>query len=305
MKNIILALAAFVSCMSNLNSQVEPRGTINDYLDAYIGTNAKPYLQPAADLLTTNINTGVWDWSRINNSFYIKLKANGMLSYPSESMKTFTGHTTGDFTPAQTAVVPTIIGDEESVLIQSPTNEVYVFPGGFDVDKVTLGTPQLTVGGFLNMEISGRFLTFPLGHDEGRVDFYGLGGRYSITSAMDNPPIDFSVGYFYHHVKAGRYVTSNQHLISAIIGKSGKMLDAHIGIGYQVAMHNLQYMYQDSDFMYNVNLDMTNSNPYIVEGGVGLHLGPFMVNGAVSYAKFYTFSLGAGLFFNSRSKDEE
>jgi hypothetical protein len=306
MKNTILALAAFICCMSNLYSQVEPRTTLNDYLDAYIGTNAKPYLQPAADLLTTNINTGVWDWSAIHKSFYIKIKANGMLSYPSESMKTFIGHTTGDFTPAQSVEVPTIIGDEESIIIQSPTNEIYVFPGGFDLDKVTLGTPQVTVGGFLNMELSGRFLTFPLGHDEGRVDFYGFGGRYSVTGGMDKPPIDFSVGYFYHHVKAGRYVTSNQHLISAIVGKSGKMLSAHVSIGYQVAMHNLQYMYQDSDIMYNVNLDMENSNPYIVEGGVGLRAGPIMVNGAISYAGFYTFALGVGLIFNSyRSEDED
>lgn len=306
MKNTILALAAFLCCMSNLSSQVEPRGTINDYLDAYIGANAKPYLQPAADLLTTNINTGVWDWSAIHNKLYLKIKANGMLSYPSESMKTFNGHTTGDFSPAQTVVVPTIIGDEESVVIQSPTSDVYIFPGGFDVDKVTLGTPQVTVGGFLNMEFSGRFLTFPLGHDEGRVDFYGFGGRYSITGAMDKPPIDFSVGYFYHHVKAGSYVTSNQHLFSAIIGKSGKMLDAHLSVGYQAAMHNLRYMYQDTDVMYNVNLDMKNSNPYIVEGGVGLRLGPVMVNGSVSYAGFYTFALGAGFIFNSfRSEDED
>jgi len=297
MKNTILAIAAFLGFAIQGNSQVEPRSTINDYLDAYIGTNAKGYLQPAADLLTTNINTGVWDWSAIPDKLYFKIKANGMFSIPSESMRSFTAHTSGDFTPPQTVMAPTIIGDEESILVQGNDQSVYVFPGGFDLENVTLGTPQVTIGGFLNMEVSGRFLTFPLGDDQGKVDFYGIGGRYSITGNMDNPPIDFSVGYFYHYVKAGSYVTSNQHLVSAIIGKSGKMLDAHLSVGYQTAMHNLRYVYQDEDLTYNVNLDLRNSNPYIVEGGVGMRLGPLMVNGSISYAKFYSFALGAGLIF--------
>jgi hypothetical protein len=297
MKNTILALVMFFITSLTAFSQVEPRTTINDYLDAYIGTNAKGYLQPAADLLTTNINTGVWDWSAIPKKAYFKIKANGMISFPTESMRTFTAHTSGLFSPAQTVTAPTIIGDEESIILQDPQSTVYVFPGGFDLENVTLGTPQVTIGGFLNMEISGRFLTFSLGHDQGNVNFYGIGGRYSITGNMDDPPVDFSVGYFYHYIKAGSYVTTNQHLVSAIIGKSGKFFDGHLSIGYQAATHNLQYLYEDPDVTYNVDLDMKNSNPYIVEAGLGMHLGPIMVNGSVSYAKFYSFALGAGLIF--------
>ena len=33
---------------------------IKDYLDAYLGENAVPYVQPLADLFASNINTGVW-----------------------------------------------------------------------------------------------------------------------------------------------------------------------------------------------------------------------------------------------------
>src|SRR5678815_5649206 len=117
MKNTILALAAFICCMSNLYSQVEPRTTINDYLDAYIGTNARPYLQPAADLLTANINTGVWDWTAIPDKVYFRIKVNGMISYPSESMQTFTAHTSGSFMPDTSVIAPTVIGSEESIVI--------------------------------------------------------------------------------------------------------------------------------------------------------------------------------------------
>jgi len=38
MKYVILAIAAFFCCVTHLCSQIEPRTTINDYLDADIGT---------------------------------------------------------------------------------------------------------------------------------------------------------------------------------------------------------------------------------------------------------------------------
>jgi len=91
MKKIILAFIIGLSCMIRVGAQ-ETRSDLNDYLDAYIGTNAKGYLQPAANLLITNINTGVWDWANIPDKVYFRIKANGMMSIPDEKMKTFKGN---------------------------------------------------------------------------------------------------------------------------------------------------------------------------------------------------------------------
>lgn len=88
-------------------------------------------------------------------------------------MRTFIEKTTGDFKPAQTANVPTIIGDRNAVLLQGEDTTFYIFPGGFDLKRLTLGTPQMTIGGFLHSEISGRFLSFSLGEENGQVRFLG------------------------------------------------------------------------------------------------------------------------------------
>ncbi|MBK9103043.1 MAG: hypothetical protein IPL92_00305 [Saprospiraceae bacterium] len=138
---------------------------IQAYLDAYIGENAIPYLQPLADLFASNINTGVWEWSKGDSTFYFRLKAQAIVSFPSDPMQTFTGKTTGDFRPSQTATVPTIIGDRNAVLLQGEDTTFYIFPGGYDLKRLMLGTPQVTIGGFLHSEISGRFLSFSLGED--------------------------------------------------------------------------------------------------------------------------------------------
>jgi len=72
-----------------------------------------------------------------------------MVSFPSESMRTFEATTTGDFHPQQTRIVPTVIGDRNSIYLLGEDSTFYLFPGGYDLKRMPLGTPQLTVGGFL------------------------------------------------------------------------------------------------------------------------------------------------------------
>jgi len=294
MKKII---AFCICCLLITNLTRSQSQTIKDYVDSYIGVNAKPYLQPLADLFASNINTNVWEWSNFDQKFFIRFKVQGMLSYPSTSMRTFQGQTTGSFHPQQTATVPTIIGSSQEVVLQGADTTFYIFPGGYDLKRLTLGTPQLTVGGFLNTEVSARFLSFPLGDDIGRVRFIGMGFRHSLSGYFDNPPFDFSVGYFYHHIEAGTYLNSDQNLFSAHIGKSGKFASGQLMIGYQTSKSHIHYDYLDGETQYHVNLDLNNHNPWIMEASAALRLGPVFATGAISYADHVTFVASAGLFF--------
>lgn len=271
--------------------------TIKEYLDAYVGENAVPYLQPLADLFTSNINTGVWEWSKADSTFYFRLKAQAIVSYPTENMRTFTGHTSGDFQPPQTVIAPTIIGDRTNIILQGEDTTFYVFPGGYDLKRLTLGTPQVTIGGFLHSEISGRFLSFTLGQDIGKVNFIGIGARHFLTDYFKHIPIDFSVGYFYHHIEAGDYLMSDQHLVSLHVGKSGKFFSGQLMVGYQMSGTDIHYTYEDGDQSYDVDLFMKNENNVILEASAGLSLGPLFVCGALSYAQHMSVSAGFGLSF--------
>lgn len=269
---------------------------IQAYLDAYIGENAIPYLQPLADLFASNINTGVWEWSKGDSTFYFRLKAQAIVSFPSDPMQTFTGKTTGDFRPSQTATVPTIIGDRNAVLLQGEDTTFYIFPGGYDLKRLMLGTPQVTIGGFLHSEISGRFLSFSLGEDIGQVRFLGIGARHFLSDYFDLP-FEFSVGYFYHHIQAGDYLDSDQQLVSVHLGKSGKYFSGQLMVGYQTSSSAIHYVYDNDDELINVDLQIENQNHMIFEASAGMRLGLLFVTGAVSYAQHPNISAGFGFFF--------
>ena len=294
MKIIGLILAGWLVIPITLRGQDT---SIRDYLDAYIGVNAVPYVQPLADLFASNINTGIWEWSLDDSTFYFRLKAQAIVSYPSDPMRTFTGRTTGDFMPAQTATVPTIIGDRNAVVLMGADTTFYVFPGGYELKKLLLGTPQVTIGGFLHTEISGRFLSFSLGQDIGKVNFIGIGARHFLTGYFKSPPFDLSVGYFYHHLEAGDYLNSDQQLISAHIGKSSKYFSGQFMVGYQTSGSEIHYTYTDEDGPYNVDLVFENNNHWIYEASVGVRLGNVFICSAISYARHVSLSLGAGLSF--------
>jgi len=294
MKFILKIIAGCLLITSSMQGQDQ---SIKDYLDAYIGENAEPYLQPLADLFTSNINTGVWEWSKADSTFYFRLKAQAIVSYPAESMRTFTGHTSGDFKPAQTVVAPTIIGDRTNIILQGEDTTFYIFPGGYDLNRLTLGTPQLTIGGFLHSELSGRFLSFSLGKDLGKVNFLGIGVRHFLTDYFTDAPFDFSVGYFYHHIQAGDYLDSDQHLMSIHAGKAGKFFSGQLMVGYQTSASAIHYTYEDGDETYDIDLFMKNKNNLILEASAGLKLGPLFVSSAISYSQHLSVSAGFGLSF--------
>lgn len=293
MRHVILIVALWLL----LTKMVKAQTSIDDYIDSYAGENAVPYVQPLADIFTSNIHTGVWEWSAIPQDFYLRLKLQGMASFPTESMKTFEGRTTGTFRPEQTVIVPTIIGAENATIIEGNNNEVYIFPGGLDMNRVILGTPQVTVGGFLNSEVTARFLTFDMDNEIERVRFYGLGARHSISNYFVDSPIDLSVGYMYHHLESGDYLNSDHHLISAHVGASGEILSGQFMVGYQTSDSDIHYIYDDGDVETDVNLNLTNNNPFIMEAGLGVKLGPVMASTSVSWSEHVAVSLGAGLFF--------
>ena len=300
MKQLICALAVCLSLITVDTVKAQAQDiNIQDYIDAYAGENAVPYLQPLTDIFSSNLNTGIWDWPTMPDRFYMRLKLQGMVSWPEDDMRTFTAKTTGDFTPVQTRVVPTVIGDRENILITGDSLEPFIFPGGYDLKRVILGTPQVTVGGFLNTELSARFLTTDLGDDVGRVNLTGIGVRHMLTGWMTDPAIDLSVGYFYHHAKAGDYLNSDQHYISTQVGKSGKILSGFIGAGYQFSYTDINYVYTEEGTgeSYSVDVDLENKNPWLVEAGIGVKLGPVFATSVLSYSDFPTLAVGAGVFF--------
>lgn len=291
MKKSFILIAFLLILYNNAKSQ-----NLSDYLDSYLGENSTPYIQPLGDLFTSNINTGTREWSGIDSTFYLRVRGQVLYSFPSQKMRTFQAVTLNGFEPEQTVEVPTIIGNNEAISVDGVNGTVYVFPVGYNVEYLPMGTPQVTIGGFLHSELSARFFAFPLDGDLGNIQFLGIGGRHDLSHYL-NTPFDLSVGYYYHQVKAGEYVNANQHLISAHIGKSARIWSGHLMAGFQASNMNFHYTYTDGETIDEVDLNLKNSNPFIVELSLGLKLAIFGIHVSASYSEFLSTSAGLGLYF--------
>ncbi len=292
MKKVFAIFTVVVSLTNSSKAQ-----KLNDFLDSYLGVNATPYIQPLADIFTANLNTGTREWSDIDTNFYVRIRAQAIYSFPSEKMKTFHGVTINNFEPVQTVEVPTIVGKNEAVSVNGINGTVYIFPVGYNVKRLPMGSPQVTVGGFLHSELSARFFTFTLDGDLGNIQFIGFGGRHDIDHYFRDLPVDLSIGYFYHNVEAGDYVQTDHHLFSAHIGKSAKKWSGHLMFGFQASDMELNYTYDDGETIEEVNLNLVNDNPFIAELSLGLKLGIIGFQASASYANLLSASVGVGLYF--------
>ncbi|HZV70851.1 MAG TPA: DUF6588 family protein [Saprospiraceae bacterium] len=292
MKKILTLFVINFLYFSSINAQ-----QVSDFLDAYAGDNAIPYIQPLADIFTANVHTGTREWSRIDTSFYIRIRGQAIYSWPSEKSKTFTGVTPENFEPQQFVKVPTIVGKNEAVSVAGVNETFYVFPTGYNVKILPFGTPQITVGGFLHSELSARFFALPLHKDFGDIQFWGIGARHDISHYFKNLPFNVVLGYFYHNMKLEEHVNTNHHLISAHIGKSGKWWSTELMLGYQTADMEANYSFNDGERIEEVHVELTNENPFIMELTVGAKFSIIGIHASASYADLLSASLGIGLYF--------
>lgn len=266
--------------------------SIEELLDSYIDDNAKGYLQPLGELISTNIHTGIHEWSWIDSSFYVSVGINVMNTWPSSKMKTFTGKTGLGFEPEQTATVPTIIGKNEAVAVEGVNGTYFVFPVGYNSKVFPFAVPQLTLGGIYHTELSGRYFGFDLEDDFGRVSFFGIGLRHSLNRFFPSFPFDVSVGYFYQKFKTGSYVLNKNHFVAGHIGKSSKWWSTQLTLGYLNSMTDYEYSYVDDDITKTYHESVQGRFPFLAELNGSLHLWIITLSGAVAYNGPFSASLG-------------
>ncbi|MBK8955033.1 MAG: hypothetical protein IPM34_05690 [Saprospiraceae bacterium] len=292
MRNIT-SIVLFV-CITQINLSAQK---VEDFFDAYIDANSAGYVQPLADLFTSNLHTGTREWSSIDTSLYFRVGMVATIAYPSTSQKTFTATTDPDFDPMQSAAAPTIIGSIQPVYVDGVNGTVYVFPGGYNIRRMPMATPQLTVGGIFNTEFTARYFAFELDDNLGKVKMLGLGFRHSLNPYLKMIPLDLSVGYFYQQFKDDPYLTHNAHLMSLHVGKSGKFWSAQLIGAVQSASTDIEYQYtRNSETKVN-KINLTNKQALAVELSAALRLAFINVHSSIQYSGSVTAAAGISLQF--------
>lgn len=245
--------------------------TVNSYLNAYLGQNKEGYLQPLADMVISGMNTGLQPSIRIGQRFSVRFNLTALGAVPMAGQKTFLATTEGNFTPRQTATVPTIVGDNTSVSIKGTNGLTYVFPGGYAVQYMVWAVPQLTIGGIYGTDVSIRLLPYDFGGDFGRLQVLGLGIRHDVGQYfLNDSPITLNVGYAYNKTEIGQYVDAQSHYGYVQAGVSSKRAGIFAWVGYQTGTFNMAYTYTENNNPQVTTANLTTKQPFL--GGIGAHL---------------------------------
>jgi len=68
-------------------------------------------------------------------------------------------------------------------------------------------------------------------------------------------------------------------------------------LGYQTSNMDVNYTYDDGETTEEVNLNLTNDNPFIFELSLGMKLAFIGFHASASYADLLSASVGLGLYF--------
>lgn len=195
-------------------------GAVQGQMSVYTGDNAVGYLQPLVNALGAALNTGFGYSAYIpKTSFHIgfELPVMGVFFEPEDGK--FMATTEGGFTPAQTMEVPTVVGDGNAVIATAPGGAQFAFPGGLDLNSFGLVVPQLRVSSFMGIEAVIRWVAFEQGDaDVGKIDLFGIGGRYSISQHMgETPPLDIAAGVLWQSLDIGENEFGNPFTASTAL----------------------------------------------------------------------------------------
>ncbi len=261
------------------------------FIERYTGANGVGYLTPLAEVIGANLNSGFARSARIEDGFHVRFELLAPISSIGDEQRTFMATTDGFFTPEQTASAPTIFGKSTGTAITGEAGTTYYFPAGFQLNRVGVAMPQLTIGTIAGTEGIFRWMAFDL-EDIGDFNHLAVGLRHSISQYLDNAPIDLAVGGLVQNFSLGDEVEA-QALAVALHASTGSDLATIYGaVTYETASMDINYTSGNGPEAVAVALQLDGHTGVRVTGGVELGLSFLKIRGDFTVGPQTVFGVG-------------
>lgn len=263
-----------------------------DFGEAYFNNaNSSEYFKPLVNGLNNSLHSGLFPSSDNSNKFHFYIGVNASVSFIKEKDWYFEGVTELPYLPETTQKAPTIFGPNTAEVLQSNNGEVYVFPGGFEMDKLLLGIPQITVSGIANTALTIRFMATSLDKELNDLSLFGVGVQHNLSPYFNIEKIAINIEGSYHKFKLGDWMSSEFIMVRSSVAKTFNIFRAYGFLGYQNGQ---------ADFMNEENQLVSTSksdNSLLIGAGGALELAIFNLNFECIVNSYVSLNVGLGLKF--------
>jgi hypothetical protein len=294
--------ARLALCALGLLLTLPPWGTaraqIEGNLSVYGPENARGYLQPLRDALSSGLGAGLYNTARIPSAgFRVRVEARAMLISMGDKDRTFLAHTEDYFPSNQNATAPTVVGSTKSVTVTDQgTGASFTFPGGLDLNRVGLAVPQVVVGGVKGTELMLRYIAVHIG-DEGNelgdLSTFGIGARHSLSQYLTTSKVDLAAMLFYETLKLGDdFVDTSQLTLGVQASRRFRVVEPYAGLALNSFSMDMAYDAQQggSSSRQSVQYDTDTGLGFTL--GATLHMSLVHLNGELQFTDQTTLAFG-------------
>jgi hypothetical protein len=273
-----------------------PAQDIEQMLSKYTQENGKKYLQPLADCMGANFNSGLIHSARIKKSgFQIYLGLVTTTAFVPDKRKTFEGTPEGFFEPKNPVEVPTLFGPSKNVVVNGDGGTQYVFPGGLNLKLLPMAMPQLSIGSVFGTDLTLRYFAYNINDEIGKINLFGLGLRHSISQYVPGLPVDLAAGIYNQYFSIGDFVSAKNWLFNIQSSYSIIIFTFYGALGYEASTLDIEYTYSDDGENITQKFDLKGTNSVRLTAGVTFNLGPVKLNVDYNLASQSVLAVGLGV----------
>ncbi|NBC84067.1 MAG: hypothetical protein GVY19_11920 [Bacteroidetes bacterium] len=275
-----------------------------DVIGAYQGDNGEKFVQPLADVVTANFNSGLYHNAvapKLGLQIYVGVK--GMIGFIPDKNKTFMAQPPGYFEPQDLVEAPTLMGSSDAVVVDGENSTQAAFPGGLEVNWIPLAVPQLTLGSVYGTNLTLRYFQLGLSEDIGDIQIFGWGLKHNISQWIPGfIPLDLAAGFYLNEFQFTDYVEGSAGMVNLQASYTKLLITVYGGLGYEFSDLSIAYTFEDeeSNTELPISYDLQGNNTMRLTAGVALNLGPVKLNVDYNLAYQSTLSFGLGLAFNDK-----
>jgi len=270
-------------------------------LGAMTEENVKGYLSPFPTALSATMNSAIFRSGYIaKDKLQFQVGVHAMAVTFDDEDRLYTPTTPPDFSSDQSIQAPTVIGSTQYAEQFGDGGAVQYYPGGFDIQQLTVAAPQISIGGFMGTQLVARWFAYDIGDEAEDADFgefklFGIGVQHSISQYVPTMPFDLAIGGFYQNFEIGEDLLDSTGLhLNATASKRFSLLEPYIGIGYD--QYDLTVRYDSEEFDGDeIEVEFDTESNFHFTAGSQLHLGPVHLHGEYNAAAETSFAVGLGV----------